>query len=209
MPFFSAAFLPERLIFCCCRFWLRWLLVLSVDVVGLLGAEIVSSGFVESLSHSTVHSLRRESRPCKEVHNSILEAHNPLNSSSVPATSTVDTEFTNWLGDDKGEEKEVFRLELEVEAGELRGVWFGLGVGIRNGEGDWRLCSRLRMIGGDIWWEVIELCVVDGMELLEIKEFLMDGRERVGECGKFVERKGLVEDVDELGVVCCGILCTL
>ncbi|KKZ05286.1 hypothetical protein YC68_23970 [Vibrio parahaemolyticus] len=143
------------------------------------------------------------------MHNSILEAHNPLNSSSVPATSTVDTEFTSWLGDDKGEEKEVFRLELEGEAGELRGVWLGLGVGIRNGEGDWRLCSRLRMIGGDIWWEVIELCVVDGVELLEIKEFLMDARERVGECGKFVESKGLVEDIDELGVVCCGILCTL
>jgi hypothetical protein len=47
------------------------------------------------------------------------------------------------------------------------------------------------------------------VELLEIKEFLMDGRERVGECGKFVESKGLEEDIDELGVVCCGILCTL
>ncbi|KAK4006223.1 hypothetical protein OUZ56_011379 [Daphnia magna] len=161
---------------------------------------IVSSGFVESLSHSTVLSLRRESRPCREVHNSILEAHNPLNSSSVPATSTVDNEFTSWLGDDKGEEKEVFRLELEVEAGELRGVWFGLGVGIRNGEGDWRLCCMLRMIGGDIWWEARELCVVDRVKLLEIKEFLVDGRERVGECGKFVESKGLEENIDELGV---------
>ncbi|KAK4007085.1 hypothetical protein OUZ56_012242 [Daphnia magna] len=56
------------------------------------------------------------------------------------------------------------------------------------------------MIGGDIWWEALELCVVDGVELLEIKEFLMDGRERVGECGKFVESKGLEEDIDELGV---------
>lgn len=110
----------------------------------------MSSGFVDSISLTIVHSLRRDSTPCREMNNSILESHNPLNSSFVSAISMVDTEFTSWLRDDKGEKKEVFLLELEMEEGEIEVVWFGLGVGVRNCGGESRVSLSLRENGDEI-----------------------------------------------------------
>jgi hypothetical protein len=88
----------------------------------------------------------------------------------------VVTELTSWLGDDKGEEKDIFGLELLVKFSEFDGVWLRVGVRVnaRGGDRGMELSFRLRSDGGDT-----------GVEIRGGKIFICDGLIGMGDCGRF------------------------